>query len=108
MRSLRSLRLVFGRLLLLVSFVCRFLTRFLRRLEQLAVAQHLHQVKGEVREVALDAPVRLVALLPTRHDLDTARVFSGLLMVIVIGLLVESVIFRAIEARTVNTWGMQR
>lgn len=43
-----------------------------------------------------------------RNDLDTARVFSGLLMVIIIGLLVESVIFRAIESRTVNLWGMQR
>jgi NitT/TauT family transport system permease protein len=35
-------------------------------------------------------------------------VFSGLLTVILIGLVVESVIFRAIEARTVNLWGMQR
>jgi NitT/TauT family transport system permease protein len=43
-----------------------------------------------------------------RNDLDTATVFSGLLTVILIGLLVESVIFRAIEARTVNLWGMQR
>ncbi|MGA8931918.1 MAG: ABC transporter permease, partial [Pseudolabrys sp.] len=40
--------------------------------------------------------------------LDTATVFSGLLAVIFIGLVVESVIFRAIEARTVNLWGMQR
>ncbi len=29
-------------------------------------------------------------------------------MVIIIGLLVESVIFRTIEARTVRKWGMQR
>jgi NitT/TauT family transport system permease protein len=35
-------------------------------------------------------------------------VFSGLLTVILIGLAVESVIFRAIEARTVTLWGMQR
>ena len=47
-------------------------------------------------------------IFEARNDLDTARVFSGLLMVIVIGLLVESVIFRAIESRTVNAWGMQR
>ncbi len=47
-------------------------------------------------------------IFEARNDLDTARVFSGLLMVIVIGLLVESVVFRAIEARTVNAWGMQR
>jgi NitT/TauT family transport system permease protein len=47
-------------------------------------------------------------IFEARNDLDTARVFSGLLMVIIIGLLVESVIFRAIESRTVNLWGMQR
>jgi NitT/TauT family transport system permease protein len=39
---------------------------------------------------------------------DTATVFSGLLTVILIGLFVESIIFRAIEPRTVSMWGMQR
>jgi NitT/TauT family transport system permease protein len=47
-------------------------------------------------------------IFEARNDLDTATVFSGLLTVILIGLLVESVIFRFIEARTVNLWGMQR
>ncbi|MGC1643673.1 MAG: ABC transporter permease [Pseudolabrys sp.] len=47
-------------------------------------------------------------IFEARNDLDTATVFSGLLAVIFIGLVVESVIFRAIEARTVNLWGMQR
>jgi NitT/TauT family transport system permease protein len=47
-------------------------------------------------------------IFEARNDLDTARVFSGLLTVILIGLFVESVIFRTIEARTVNLWGMQR
>ena len=47
-------------------------------------------------------------IFEARNDLDTATVFSGLLTVILIGLLIESVIFRAIEARTVNLWGMQR
>ena len=47
-------------------------------------------------------------IFEARAELDTARVFSGLFAVIIIGLLVESVIFRAIEARTVNLWGMQR
>jgi NitT/TauT family transport system permease protein len=47
-------------------------------------------------------------IFEARNDLDTATVFSGLFTVILIGLLVESVIFRAIEARTVNLWGMQR
>jgi len=47
-------------------------------------------------------------IFEARNDLDTATVFSGLFTVILIGLFVESVIFRAIEARTVNLWGMQR
>lgn len=47
-------------------------------------------------------------IFEARNDLDTATVFSGLLTVILIGLFVESVIFRFLEARTVNLWGMQR
>ena len=47
-------------------------------------------------------------IFAARSELDTARVFAGLLAVIVIGLVVEAVIFRAIEARTVKLWGMQR
>jgi NitT/TauT family transport system permease protein len=47
-------------------------------------------------------------IFEARAELETARVFAGLFAVILIGLLVESVIFRAIEARTVNLWGMQR
>lgn len=46
-------------------------------------------------------------IFEARSELDTARVFSGLLAVILIGLFVESVIFRAIEKRTVQRWGMQ-
>ena len=47
-------------------------------------------------------------IFEARNDLDTATVFSGLLAVILIGLVVESVFFRIIETRTVNLWGMQR
>ncbi|HET8996725.1 MAG TPA: ABC transporter permease [Acetobacteraceae bacterium] len=47
-------------------------------------------------------------IFQAREELETAQVFAGLLAVIVIGLLVESVIFRAIETRTVRRWGMQR
>ncbi len=47
-------------------------------------------------------------IFEARNDLDTATVFSGLLAVILIGLIIESVLFRSIEARTVNLWGMQR
>ena len=46
-------------------------------------------------------------IFEARSELDTARVFSGLLAVILIGLFVEAVIFRAIERRTVQRWGMQ-
>jgi NitT/TauT family transport system permease protein len=43
-----------------------------------------------------------------RNQLEIPSVFAGLLMVIIIGLLVESVIFRSIEIYTVRKWGMQR
>lgn len=43
-----------------------------------------------------------------RNQLETPSVFAGLFIVIIIGLLVESVIFRFIESRTVRRWGMQR
>jgi NitT/TauT family transport system permease protein len=35
-------------------------------------------------------------------------VFAGLLTVILIGLVVEHVVFRALERLTVERWGMQR
>jgi NitT/TauT family transport system permease protein len=47
-------------------------------------------------------------IFQARNELLTAQVFAGLTAVIAIGLLVESVIFRTIEARTVRQWGMQR
>jgi NitT/TauT family transport system permease protein len=34
-------------------------------------------------------------------------VFAGLLTIIMIGLLVENVVFRTIEIRTVRRWGLQ-
>jgi NitT/TauT family transport system permease protein len=43
-----------------------------------------------------------------RNALEVPNVFAGLLTVILIGLFVESVIFRAIEKRTVEKWGMRR
>jgi len=41
-----------------------------------------------------------------KNTLDIPAVFAGLFTVIFIGLLVESLIFRAIETRTVRKWGM--
>jgi NitT/TauT family transport system permease protein len=42
-----------------------------------------------------------------KNQLDIPNVFAGLFTVIVIGLLVENVIFRAIELRTIRRWGVQ-
>lgn len=47
-------------------------------------------------------------IFQSRNELLTAYVFAGLTSVIIIGLLVESVIFRTIEVHTVRKWGMQR
>ncbi|MCF3934012.1 ABC transporter permease subunit [Acuticoccus sp. M5D2P5] len=43
-----------------------------------------------------------------RNDLLTDKVFAGLATVIAIGLLVEILVFRTIEQRTVRRWGMAR
>ena len=42
-----------------------------------------------------------------KNQLDIPNVFAGLFSVILIGLVVENVVFRTIEARTVRRWGMQ-
>jgi NitT/TauT family transport system permease protein len=39
---------------------------------------------------------------------EISSVFAGLFTVIIIGLVVENMIFRTIEARTVRRWGMQQ
>ncbi|HVL58444.1 MAG TPA: ABC transporter permease [Burkholderiaceae bacterium] len=41
-----------------------------------------------------------------KNLLDIPAVFAGLFTVILIGLLVESLIFRVVEARTIRKWGM--
>jgi NitT/TauT family transport system permease protein len=41
-----------------------------------------------------------------KNELETARVFAGLGAVVLIGLAVETLIFRVIEQRTVRRWGM--
>ena len=42
-----------------------------------------------------------------KNQLEIPSVFAGLFTVILIGLVVENVIFRTVEARTVRRWGMQ-
>ena len=46
-------------------------------------------------------------IFQNRNALETANVFAGLLTVILIGLIVEGLIFRTIEIFTVRRWGMQ-
>ncbi len=43
-----------------------------------------------------------------KNELETANVFAGLFTVIIIGLVIESVVFRAVENATVRKWGMQQ
>lgn len=47
-------------------------------------------------------------IFQNRNELNTDRVFAGLIVVVLIGLLVETVVFRAVEVRTVARWGMTR
>jgi NitT/TauT family transport system permease protein len=46
-------------------------------------------------------------IFESKNQLNIAEVFAGLLTIILIGLAVENVIFRFIETRTVQRWGMQ-
>ena len=47
-------------------------------------------------------------IFQNRNELYTDRVFAGLAMVILLGLLVEGVVFQMLERLTVRRWGMQR
>jgi NitT/TauT family transport system permease protein len=42
-----------------------------------------------------------------KNQIEIPNVFAGLLTVILIGLIVENLIFRVVEMRTVQRWGMQ-
>ena len=46
-------------------------------------------------------------IFENRNLLDIPNVFAGLLTVILIGLVVENLVFRTLERRTVVRWGMQ-
>ncbi|ARO34311.1 nitrate/sulfonate ABC transporter permease protein (plasmid) [Rhizobium sp. NXC14] len=47
-------------------------------------------------------------IFQNRNELYTDRVFAGLMTVILLGLLVENVLFRQLERRTILKWGMTR
>jgi NitT/TauT family transport system permease protein len=47
-------------------------------------------------------------IFENRNLLETASVFAGLMTVIIVGLVVEGLIFRTIEQKTVRRWGMLR
>jgi NitT/TauT family transport system permease protein len=42
-----------------------------------------------------------------KNQLDIPSVFAGLIMIIVIGLLVENLLFNVLEVKTIRKWGMQ-
>lgn len=46
-------------------------------------------------------------IFENRNLLDIPAVFASLLTVIIIGLIVENLIFRTIERSTVQKWGIQ-
>ncbi len=47
-------------------------------------------------------------IFQNRNELYTDRVFAGLMTVILLGLLVENVLFRQLERHTILKWGMTR
>jgi NitT/TauT family transport system permease protein len=47
-------------------------------------------------------------IFQNRNELYTDKVFAGLALVILIGLVVENLVFRTLERVTVLRWGMQR
>lgn len=47
-------------------------------------------------------------IFQNRNELYTDKVFAGLAVVILIGLLVEGIVFSTLERLTVRRWGMQR
>jgi NitT/TauT family transport system permease protein len=46
-------------------------------------------------------------IFESRNTLDIPGVFAGLLTVIIIGLLVENIVFRTVEVNTIQKWGVQ-
>jgi NitT/TauT family transport system permease protein len=46
-------------------------------------------------------------IFEAKNQLDIPEVFAGLLSIILIGLFIENVVFRFVEARTIRRWGMQ-
>lgn len=47
-------------------------------------------------------------IFQNRNELNTDRVFAGISLVIIIGLVVENLVFHTLERLTVRRWGMQR
>jgi NitT/TauT family transport system permease protein len=47
-------------------------------------------------------------IFQSRNELYTDKVFAGLAIVIIIGLLVENIVFQTVEKLTIRRWGMQR
>ncbi len=68
---------------------------------------HLDRGRAGVRHHLRRGRARLVHL-PEPQRAYTDKVFAGLAAVIVIGLLVENIVFQSVERLTVCRWAMQR
>ena len=49
----------------------------------------------------------LAGILTQRTFMNTAGLFAGIILVILIGMLVEDVLFASIEKHTLEKWGMK-
>lgn len=47
-------------------------------------------------------------ILTQRTFMNTAGLFAGMILVIVIGIVVEDVVFAGLERRTLEKWGMKK
>jgi len=45
-------------------------------------------------------------IFQNKNMLDIPNVFAGLLTVIIFGLIVENMIFKVVEKKTIHKWGM--
>lgn len=63
---------------------------------------------GLVWQATRSIPTTTCLSRQNRNELFTDKVFAGLAVVIVIGLLVEDLVFDTLERPTIRHWGMLR
>ena len=84
------------------------------RLSDTLVALFEGLMSGEIpKKVLISLRVLLIGyglgwyIFENKNELEIANVFAGLLTVIAIGLIVDSLVFGQIEKHTLRRWGMQ-